>query len=50
MVMIPSQIDYMLNHKDNDTDWYSFGHKAETICKENGWSYYIKEDLREAMK
>jgi DNA repair photolyase len=35
-----------LNHVANSTDWKAFGLEAEPICKENGWKYYIKEDLR----
>lgn len=38
-----------LNHFKNDTDWKFFGEEAERICKENGWNYYIKEDLRAEM-
>jgi len=38
-----------LNHYQNDTDWKKFGIEAERICKENGWNYYIKEDLRGLM-
>lgn len=38
-----------LNHYKSDTDWEDFGLKAERICKENGWNYYIKEDLRDEM-
>ena len=39
-----------LNHYKNDTDWKKFGIEAERICKESGWSYYIKEDLRAEME
>jgi DNA repair photolyase len=35
-----------LNHVKNSNDWKSFGLEAERICKENGWKYYIKADLR----
>ena len=38
-----------LNHYKNDTDWKAFGLEAEQICKEKGWNYYIKEDLRAEM-
>lgn len=38
-----------LNHFKNETDWKFFGEEAERICKENGWNYYIKEDLRKEM-
>jgi DNA repair photolyase len=39
-----------LNHVANSTDWKAFGLEAERICKENGWNYYIKEDLRKCME
>lgn len=39
-----------LNHYKSDTDWAKFGLEAERICKENGWNYYIKEDLRAEME
>jgi DNA repair photolyase len=39
-----------LNHVKNSTDWKSFGLEAECICKENGWNYYIKADLRKDME
>jgi DNA repair photolyase len=39
-----------LNYVKNSTDWRSFGSEAERICKDNGWNYYIKEDLRKAME
>lgn len=37
-----------LNHFNwkSSTDWKMFGTEAERICKEKGWNYYIKEDLR----
>ena len=38
-----------LNHFKNNTDWKKFGLEAERICKEKGWNYYIKEDLRAEM-
>jgi len=38
-----------LNHYKNETDWKWFGTEAERICKEKGWNYYIKEDLRAEM-
>lgn len=38
-----------LNHFKNDTNWKEFGLDAENICKQNGWNYYIKEDLRAEM-
>jgi DNA repair photolyase len=39
-----------LNHFRIDIDWKKFGIEAERICKENGWNYYIKEDLRAEME
>ena len=39
-----------LNHLDSRTNWVKFGNEAEKICKGKGWNYYIKEDLRAAMK
>ncbi|HZK84874.1 MAG TPA: radical SAM protein [Desulfosporosinus sp.] len=39
-----------LNHYKTDIDWRKFGLEAERICKENGWNYYIKEDLRAEME
>jgi len=39
-----------LNHYKSETDWKAFGLEAEKICKENGWNYYIKEDLRAEME
>ncbi len=39
-----------LNHYKSDTNWGEFGREAERICKENGWNYYIKEDLRAEME
>lgn len=39
-----------LNHFKSDTNWKLFGQEAERICKENGWNYYIKEDLRAEME
>ena len=38
-----------LNHYKSETNWKEFGLEAERICKENGWNYYIKEDLRAEM-
>ena len=38
-----------LNHFKSITDWKHFGLEAERICKEKGWNYYIKEDLRAEM-
>jgi len=39
-----------LNHHKNSTNWKEFGLEAERICKENGWNYYIKEDLKAEME
>jgi len=39
-----------LNHHKIFIDWKKFGLEAERICKENGWNYYIKEDLRAEME
>lgn len=39
-----------LNHFKIETDWKTFGLEAERICKEKGWNYYIKEDLRAEME
>lgn len=39
-----------LNHYKSETNWKEFGLEAERICKENGWNYYIKEDLRAEMQ
>lgn len=39
-----------LNHYKSETNWKYFGLEAERICKEKGWNYYIKEDLRKEME
>lgn len=39
-----------LNHIKIEIDWKEFGLEAERTCKENGWNYYIKEDLRAEME
>ena len=39
-----------LNHYKSETDWKAFGIEAERICKENGYNYNIKEDLRAEMQ
>ena len=39
-----------LNHFKSNINWKKFGLEAEHICKENGWNYYIKEDLRAEME
>lgn len=38
-----------LNYHPSGIDWKSFGEKAETLCKELGIDYYIKDSLREIM-
>lgn len=39
-----------LNHHKSNINWKEFGLEAERICKEKGWNYYIKEDLRAEME
>lgn len=39
-----------MNHHPSDIDWAAFGRKCVELCEENGRNYYIKHDLREAMK
>ena len=34
-----------LNYHPSDIDWPRFGVAADLICKENGYSYYIKDSL-----
>ena len=34
-----------LNHKNNDTDWRSFGMKAIELCRQFNKPYYVKADL-----
>lgn len=38
-----------LNYHESDIDWKKFGEEAESLCKELGLEYYIKESLREEM-
>ncbi len=38
-----------LNYHKSDINWHDFGIEAEKICKEQGISYYIKENLRAEM-
>ena len=38
-----------LNYHPSDIDWKSFGKMAESVCKETGVEYYIKDDLRKEM-
>jgi len=39
-----------LNYHPSDIDWKEFGKQAERICKDRGFNYYIKEDLRREME
>ena len=39
-----------LNHIKSDTDWKTFGQKAEEICKRLNLEYYIKDSLRKEME
>lgn len=39
-----------LNHMESDTDWKTFGEKAESLCKSLKLNYYIKASLRDEMK
>lgn len=39
-----------LNYHPSDIDWKSFGEMAESVCKETGVEYYIKDDLRKEME
>ena len=39
-----------LNHQKSGIDWYTFGHRAESLCQEHSRNYYIKEDLRAEME
>lgn len=38
-----------LNYYPSDIDWKSFGERAESLCKEIGLDYYIKDSLRKEM-
>ena len=38
-----------LNYHPSNIDWKSFGEKAETLCKQLGLDYYIKDGLRQEM-
>ena len=38
-----------LNYHPSNINWKEFGNKAEGICKERGFNYYIKESLRKEM-
>lgn len=39
-----------LNYHKSDIDWADFGRRAETICKQLGLDYYIKDSLRAEME
>lgn len=39
-----------LNYYPSDIDWGSFGREAESLCRNLGLDYYIKEDLRKEME
>lgn len=39
-----------LNYHKSDIDWADFGKRAETICKQLGLDYYIKDSLRAEME
>lgn len=38
-----------LNYYPSDIDWGKFGRKAESLCKQLGIDYYIKDSLRKEM-
>lgn len=39
-----------LNYHKSDIDWADFGRRAETLCRQLGLDYYIKESLRTEME
>ena len=39
-----------LNYYHSDINWSEFGRKAESLCKELGLDYYIKDSLRAEME
>lgn len=39
-----------LNYYPSDINWKEFGHEVETLCKELGVDYYIKDSLRKEME
>lgn len=39
-----------LNYYPSDIDWGEFGRKAESLCKQLGIDYYIKDSLRKEME
>ena len=39
-----------LNYHKSNIDWADFGRRAETLCRQLGLDYYIKESLRTEME
>lgn len=39
-----------LNYHPSDIDWKRFGHEVESLCREWGIDYYIKDSLRAEME
>ncbi len=39
-----------LNYHKSNIDWADFGRRAETLCRQLGLNYYIKESLRAEME
>lgn len=39
-----------LNYHKSDIEWADFGRRAETLCRQLGLDYYIKESLRAEME
>jgi hypothetical protein len=39
-----------LNYWPSEIDWAKFGRRAEALCKERGFDYYIKDSLRAEME
>lgn len=39
-----------LNYHPSDINWADFGRRAETLCREMGLDYYIKDSLRAEME
>lgn len=57
LYMIQGTRDYVdkvkigkLNYYPSDINWKEFGKKAESLCKELGLDYYIKDSLRKEME
>lgn len=38
-----------LNYHPSDINWADFGRRAEALCQQRGFNYYIKDSLREIM-